>query len=211
MKDWSYRLNKKIDSLRLKEDSNNAAAWDCKECGLSYIAKINEKMKAKHSICPHCKTLKITKTDTQKIFSEYIPHVAKNTYNYDFFLNPENRNQQKWKCTECDSFWYASAYERFFERKECPYCSGKYAIPGKTSLIARYPKLIAQTWVYRSNLYICNPDTILPNTNKKCWFQCTECGHTSYISVNRYIQNYNRGISNCAHCKGLRKIKSRLF
>ena len=285
MKDWSYRLNKLIDPLRLKEDSSNVAVWDCNVCGLSYAAKISEKMKATHSICPHCETLKITKEDTQKIYSEYIPHVAKDTYNYDFFLNPENKNRQEWLCKKCDSIWYASAYERFFDRKECPYCSGelaipgktsfkvlfpniekeiyweaddkvidtdnilpsyasitfkwkcnecnmiwrssiyerciegnscpycsgKYAIPGKTSLIARYPKLIAQTWVYQSNIYICNPDTILPNTYKRCWFQCPDCGHTSYISVNRYIQNYNRGISNCAHCKGFRRIKSRLF
>lgn len=57
----------------------------------------------------------------------------------------------KWKCSECNMIWRSSVYERCIEDSSCPYCSRKYAIPGKTSLIARYSKLIAQTWVYKNN------------------------------------------------------------
>ncbi|WP_411719938.1 zinc-ribbon domain-containing protein [Mycetocola sp.] len=62
----------------------------------------------------------------------------------------------------------------------CPTCSGRYAIPGETSLATLRPDLLA-TWNWELNEGI-DPDTVKPKSGSKFWWLCFVPGHPTWLA-----------------------------
>ncbi|MDR3766601.1 MAG: zinc-ribbon domain-containing protein [Butyricicoccus sp.] len=84
-----------------------------------------------------------------------------------------------WKCASGHR-WQVTVNSRTAGRTHCPYCAGKAAWPGETDLATRYPELATQ-WHPTKNLPL-TPDTVLPGSAKKVWWQCAQ-GHIWQASI----------------------------
>jgi uncharacterized Zn-finger protein len=91
---------------------------------------------------------------------------------------------------------------------ECPYCSGRKAIPGKTSFKALFPEIMNE-WKYISNLLLANPDYVLPTSTKEVWWECPYCKKSYSMKIMDKVNMYRRNKKSCPFCKGYRKAKRR--
>ena len=110
---------------------------------------------------------------------------------------PNSNKMVWWKCSKGHE-WYARINGRSGENG-CPYCSGRYAIKGKNDLQTVNPTL-AKEWNYDKNNRL-TPMDVLPNSNKKVWWICSE-GHEWQST----IANRNNG-NGCPYCSGRHAIK----
>ena len=78
-----------------------------------------------------------------------------------------------WTCTN-GHHWQAAIHTRTGAGSGCPYCSGRYAIPGVNDLATLYP-LIACEWHPQKNGDLI-PDHVLPGSHRMAWWRC-EQGH----------------------------------
>lgn len=94
-------------------------------------------------------------------------------------IRPENvasRSTAKywWKCGKGHE-WQASASNRSKRGDGCPYCSGRYAIPGQTDLATTMPA-IAATWHPTLNEGV-DPTQVKKGSGLMAWWLC-ENGHS---------------------------------
>jgi DNA-directed RNA polymerase subunit RPC12/RpoP len=113
-------------------------------------------------------------------------------------LLPTDRITMKWNCSVCDMGWEASIRERVNRDKECPYCSGKKAIPGKTSFKALYPELDKEYSLI--NKY--DPDTLVPTYTIDMKWNCSICD----IGWEASISDRVNGVKECSYCSGTKAI-----
>ena len=97
-----------------------------------------------------------------------------------------------WDCPKGHS-WQAAVFSRTQGSTECPYCTGRKVIPGKTDLATAFPDL-AEHWDRARNGAL-TPETVSPNANRKVWWRC-EKGH-SYCAI---VAHRTRSHSECPYC-----------
>ena len=115
-----------------------------------------------------------------------------------------------WNCSSCGMEWEASIRDWVNGEAECPYCSGRKAIPGRTSFKALYPGLMSE-WKYISNLLIANPDYVLPSSTKEVWWECLRCNKSYSIKIKDRVNMYKKNKESCPYCKGYRIVKKDIF
>ena len=97
-----------------------------------------------------------------------------------------------WKCNKGHE-WQAIIKDRN-SGKGCPYCSGRYAVKGENDLQTVNPTL-ANEWDYEKNNGL-TPMDVLPNSNKKVWWKCSNEHKWQASVVNRAKGN------GCPYCAG---------
>lgn len=117
-------------------------------------------------------------------------------------LKPENffassNKKVWWKCSKGHE-WQAVINSRN-AGCGCPYCSGKFPTKGHNDLLTVNPTL-AKEWNYEMNGTL-GPENVLPNSNKKVWWKCSE-GH-EWQAV---VSSRNTG-NGCPYCSGRYAIK----
>lgn len=112
-------------------------------------------------------------------------------------LTPENvtlssNKKVWWICRKGHS------YEMVIKNKTagqgCPYCSGRYAIPGESDLATLYPAIAAQ-WHPVKNGDLA-PQYVKPKSNKKVWWICDKGHEWTAKVVDRVNGN------GCSYCSG---------
>ena len=98
-----------------------------------------------------------------------------------------------WRCGKGHE-WQATIDNRN-KGRNCPYCSGRYAIVGVSDLQTVNP-VLAREWNYEKNNGLI-PADVLPNSNKKVWWKCSK-GHEWQATIARR----NKG-SGCPYCTSL--------
>ena len=101
-----------------------------------------------------------------------------------------------WKCSEGHE-WKATMNSRN-RGSSCPYCSGLFAIKGKTDLQTVNPSL-AKEWNSERNNELM-PTDVLPNSDKKVWWKCIN-GHEWQATIG----NRNKG-QGCPYCSGRKAL-----
>ncbi len=104
-----------------------------------------------------------------------------------------------WRC--CNGHEWKARIADKNRGNGCPYCSGRYAIKGKSDLQTVNPSL-AKEWSYEKNGDL-RPEHFTPNSNKKVWWKCSE-DHEWRASINS--RNYGCG---CPYCSGRVAIKGK--
>ena len=110
-------------------------------------------------------------------------------------LMPNSNKKVWWKCSKGHE-WEAKIYHRN-NGSGCPYCSGRYAVKGENDLQTVNP-ILAKEWNYEKNNGL-TPTDVLPNSNKKVWWKCSE-GH-EWEAV---IGNRNKG-NGCPYCASYKR------
>lgn len=90
--------------------------------------------------------------------------------------------------------WQAAVHSRTGSGSGCPYCSGRYAIPGENDLATQYP-LVASQWHSTKNGSL-TPDQVLPGSHRIVWWRC-EQGHEWQAQIKSRVNGADCPI--CAH------------
>ena len=108
-----------------------------------------------------------------------------------------NNKKVWWKCKQGHE-WQALISNRN-KGRGCPYCAGKKILKSYNDLQTVNPTL-AKEWNYEKNNGL-TPADVMPNSNKKVWWKCSE-GHEWQTTVAH--RNIGRGCPYCAHQKVLK-------
>lgn len=113
---------------------------------------------------------------------------------------PTHSTFMEWCCIECNQRWNASVKDRI-NGKNCPYCEGRKAIPGRTSAKALYPKLFEDEYSesYNALLVGVNPDLLLPSSTKPVIWNCS-CRNIYQMSIRDRIRKLKRDRTACNVC-----------
>lgn len=104
------------------------------------------------------------------------------------------KDNVRWRC-ERGHEWDAPVGNRIHKGYGCPYCSGRYAIPGETDLATLYPDLAAE--LVDQSL----ASTLKPTSHTVVDWRC-ERGHVYSVAVSHRVAKH----SGCPYCSGRRAI-----
>ncbi len=97
-----------------------------------------------------------------------------------------------WLCAKGHE-WQAVISQRSYGAG-CPYCSGLFAIPGKTDLTTTHPKL-AEEWHLTKNKEL-SLKNITAGSHHNVWWRCSDCGHEWQARV--YTRTKGSGCPVCS-------------
>ena len=193
-KEWNIQKNGSLRPEMFSGASSQRVWWKCSN-GHEWQAIISNRT-TQRTGCPFCAGKKVLMgfNDLASVCPEIAAqwHPTRNTP-----LTPENvtlsSNKKVW--------WICSkghSYEMVIKNKTagqgCPYCSGRYAIPGESDLATLYPAIAAQ-WHPVKNGELA-PQYVKPKSNKKVWWICDKGHEWTAKVVDRVNGN------GCPYCSG---------
>ncbi len=197
-REWNYEKNVNLKPENFSANSNKKVWWKCNK-GHEWQATIASRNS--ECGCPFCAGQKVLKgyndlqTVNPKLAKEW--NYEKNNRLTPDDVMPNSIKKVWWKCSKGHE-WQATIGSRN-GGNGCPYCSGRFAIKGKSDLQTINPHL-AKEWNYEKNNGL-TPMDVMPNSGKKVWWKCSK-GHEWQAK----IQHRNNG-SGCPYCSGRYAIK----
>lgn len=200
--EWDYEKNSKITPDQIFPHSSLVVWWKCKNCNNSWKKEVYNRTYG--SNCPYC-TRRLPMVGINDLATMH-PDISSEWYfEANFPLLPEQVLPQSnrkvwWKCKVCNNCWQAIICSRTRDNHGCPYCAGKRPIVGKNDFKTLYPS-ISFEWSLEHNGTL-KPEQVLPYSNKKIWWKCSNCNNLWQASVcNRTMHG-----SSCPYCSGRRPI-----
>ena len=197
-KEWNYEKNNSLTPMDVSPNSHQKVWWICNK-GHEWQAAISTRNRGNK--CPYCANQKTLRADNDLPTTN--PALVKEwNYQKNRNLQPEDfvatsHKKVWWKCDKGHE-WQAEIRRRN-SGQGCPYCYGRCAIEGETDLQTVNP-MLAKEWNYAKNTEIL-PTNILPNSNKKIWWKCSN-GHEWQATVNHRSHG-----SNCPECAKQKRKK----
>ena len=195
--EWDWTKNHPLDPSRIHANTSRKIWWRCSKAH-SY-ASSGESRVSNGTGCPFCSNKAVLKGYND--LGTLAPDLASQwDENKNFPLRnsdvvPGSGKKVWWVCGHGHS-WQATVVSRFRQGSNCPYCSGRFAIPGKTDLQTTRPDLAAQ-WHPVKNGEL-TPNKVKPSSTQKPWWLC-ERGHEWKASLG------SRSAGNgCPYCSGLK-------
>lgn len=186
MKDWDWEKNE-VSPDEITCGMHKQICRKCHKCGYRWESRVDTAVKSKHIGCPVCRKDKFVDL-FPSIASEF--DVEKNIGVDINTLSPSSNKKLWWKCSKGHK-WEAFVYNRTKRGDGCPYCSGKLATE-ENNLLVLYPDVI-KYWDCDKNSGL-DPKDVLPMSNKKVWWVCTE-GHSYYTAVFNWTRKHG-----CTYC-----------
>ena len=201
---WSDKNNLSADQTL---PNTTMAFWTCPTCHGDYPARINKVINGKVE-CPYCNNKKVL-PGFNSLAVKY-PDIAnmwskQNKLSADHVL--PNTYVTTWTCPICHEDYSARIIDVINGVTDCPYCSGRKALPGKTSFAALHPDLM-EDWDFIANYCLVNPDEILDTYSQKVWWNCKRSSEHKYpLSPADKVFYQKRHRESCPYCKGRRRKK----
>ena len=185
----------------------NIATWTCPTCHGDYSARIIEVINGEAE-CPYCNNKKLL-SGFNSLADKY-PDIV-NLWSDQNELSPNqvlpNTTIATWTCPTCRENYPARIIDVINGVADCPYCSGRKALPGKTSFAALHPDLM-EDWDFIANYCLVNPDEILDTYSQKVWWNCKRSSEHKYpLSPADKVFYQKRHRESCPYCKGHRRKK----
>lgn len=203
-KEWHPSKNGKITPEYVNAHSHKKFWWLCPQ-NHEYDMTVKDRVE-KCLKCPICSGHRVLKgyndleTKRPDIAREWHP-----THNAQLKASDvmEFSNRKVWwLCPNGHSYQYSIAH-RTKDGRTCPICSGRQLRVGVNDLVT-INKDIASEWNYDLNGDL-RPEHFTPNSHKRVWWRCNECGHEWNIMINnRYIHG-----SGCPKCAGKKRWEVR--
>lgn len=189
--EWNHEKNGRLKPEVITAGSSKKVWWKCSN-GHEWQATIASRNSGNG--CPYCSGRRTIKGESD--LQTLNPALAKE-WNYerngnskpeDYSVNTPKRVW--WVCSKGHE-WQARISHRN-NGSGCPYCSGRYAVVGENDLQTVNPSL-AKEWNYEKNNGLM-PADVLPNSNKKVWWKCSN-GHEWQAAI--YNRSNGRGCPEC--------------
>ena len=197
--------NNQLRATDVFPTSQSELLWICPDCGGEYSAPVKDMVNG-IAECPYCtdrrplsghNTLADKYSDLAAMWSE------ENDRGADSVL-PKSAYEAKWDCQVCGGSFTAVVRDLVDGTAECPYYTGKKALPGFNSFAAKHPDLLKE-WNNIHNYAIdIDPDAILDSNHNDAWWIC-EQGHKYKMSVSKRLMFEKRKKVACPICKGRRR------
>lgn len=200
--EWDYEKNEGLTPMMFTRGSGKKVWWKCKVCGRSWVAMIRSRTSG--CGCPYCNSNRIQRgTNDLATVNRELAEEWDYERNRDLLPSDVTEKSSKdvwWICKRKRHRWHAKVYRRV-AHPECPYCSGRRAIPYETDFMTLYPQL-KQEWDENSewNKGI-NPYEIIYYKGKKYGWKCVK-GHVWRATVSVRIKG-----SGCPYCAQKKAIK----
>ena len=189
--DWEKNTRSAYDYAASSKDK---VWWICKKKQHSWDGRISNRTYNGDG-CPYCsgRRVLVGENDLETVF----PAIAKE---FDRELNPKSPSAYHarshirvyWKCERGHS-WKTPIYARTVLGTNCPFCSGRYPIPGETDFETVYPEL-AKEFDREKNTK--NPSEYCQRSGARVWWKCQR-GHSWITSI------LNRTVGKgCPYCGG---------
>lgn len=193
LSEWDYNKNN-INPNNILPGSNYYAWWICSN-GHSWQEKVGVRNRGNRG-CPYCSHHRVI-VGVSDLKTQFPQIAAEWNYQRNGELRPEQflPNSSKkvwWKCVKGHE-WKSIIAAR--QVNGCPYCSGRYAIQGKTDLKSNYPE-DALDWDYNKNVEL-YPENYKPKSHKKVFWKCHLCGHEWEQRICDKVKSNRR----CPSCK----------
>lgn len=178
--------------------------FGCLICGELLDLSFHELKKIK--VCPICCGKRVgfhncLEVVNYELASEW--HPTKNGKLTTYEVTANSNKKVWWQCDRGHE-WQAKISDRN-RGNGCPYCAGK--LPTKNyNLLFCNPEL-CEEWDYSKNNK--NPEDYCPNSGKKVWWKCKECGHEWKASI--LDRNSNHGCPRCNNSKGEKAVEKWLI
>jgi hypothetical protein len=173
LKEWNYKLNKKVDVRSISKTSGKKVWWRCSLCGNEWKTIIN--LRTKGCGCPKCASALSPKNE-KSVFS-VAPHLKKEWSPKNIF-NPDNisycSERKLWWICDKSHEWLQTPAGRISKNLGCPYCSGK-KVCKDNSLKYKNP-FLCKEWHYEKNGLL-TPDNFTQFSSKRVWWLCSSCDH----------------------------------
>ncbi len=204
--EWNYNKNGNLTPDLFGINSNEKVWWKCKKCNHEWRTTIIHRAGKRNRGCPKCGSIQKGKTFTKNrvlergSLADNNPELLKQwDFDKNILLPTEITSKYNkyvwWKCDVCDYSWKSSPNNRS-KGVGCPCCSGRVARVGVNDLKTINPDLVKE-WDFAKNEK--GPEQYLPNSGKKAWWICKQCGH-SWEAVIR-SRNIGHGCPKCNHKK----------
>lgn len=184
VKEWNYEKNAPLTPSEVSAGSSKKVWWKC-EYGHEWEASINNRKKGNG--CPVC-TGKVAVAGYNDL-ATIAPDLAKEwhqTKNGSLLPSQVTKGYGSpvwWMCSEGHE-WKTTVGLRLGKGTQCPYCTGKKVVEGKTDLLTLSPEVAAE-WNYEKN-YPLTPNEVSAQSGQVVWWKC-EHGHEWETQIkNRY-------------------------
>ena len=178
--------------------------WKCKK-GHSFqrspYLRTRRRSAPSFILCPHCSHAVATPgeyslaTEHPDLMKEWDWKKNAELDLHPDHLLPESNKKAHWICHK-GHHWEAVVSSRT-RGNGCPYCSGKFTIPGENSLAALFPE-IASEWDWEENAQLgLEPDKVAPYSSKKVHWKCRS-GHKWVTSIDKRTMR-SQGCPHCSH------------
>ncbi|MBO5020338.1 MAG: zinc-ribbon domain-containing protein, partial [Clostridia bacterium] len=195
-KEWNQEKNNGLTPMAVMPNSGKKVWWKCSK-GHEWQAIIAHRNRG--SGCPYCSGRYTVKGESD--LQTVNPTLAKEwNYERNNELTPKDVTSSSnkkvwWKCSKGHEWQAVIAHRN--KGSGCPYCSSKKVLIGENDLQTINPTIVKE-WHYEKNKEL-TPMDVMPNSNKKVWWQCSE-GHEWQAR----IASRNKG-SGCPYCSGRKK------
>lgn len=199
--EWNYQKNGAVNPREVHRASNKKVWWICAH-GHEWEETISHRtMGAKPLGCPFCSGRRFIPgvNDLESLRPDIAQQWA---YDLNKPLLPSRVSVASgkkvwWECAQGHR-WKTSISHRTTGKvpTNCPYCSGKRAIPGKTDLGTLHPELMEQ-WDYDRNQGL-DPTQLRPGSTKKASWICSK-GHRWEATIRARTRERATG---CPYCWG---------
>lgn len=193
---WHPTRNDGLSPGEVVVGSHRQVWWRC-DRGHEWQTRVADRT-TRNEGCPYCSGRRTLpgENDLATLFpalaAQWDP--AKNGTMTPDAVSPGSKKKVWWHC-EKGHGWQAAIVDRAYKGTDCPYCAGRWVIPGETDLETCYPELAAQ-WDVEKNAPL-TPRQILPCSNKRYWWHCA-LGHSYQMQPNSRVQRN----SGCPYCAG---------
>ena len=186
-KEWDYSVNDG-DPEEYSYGSTYSAHWKCAVCGHEWEARIRDRVRSKHHLCPECAAKKRGEARHEhELQKKGGIHNSLLLAEWDYEKNvngpetytPKSNSFAFWVCSKCGYHYRAKISNRAIGRG-CPCCAGKTVVAGINDLATTHPELAAE-WHPTKN-GVLKPSDVSYGIAKKVWWLCPE-GHEYSASL----------------------------
>jgi len=204
---WCKLNNKPFELLsETYEGTYKKLQWKCLKENCSEIFKTAWYAILNGNGCGVCEGMQVTlsnclATKYPKLAKEW--HPTKNGDLTPWDVTCGSHKKVWWQCSKGHD-WKVMIKTRT-NGNNCPYCAGQ--LPTKeNNLLVINPEL-CEEWDYEKNKK--RPEDYCPNSNKKVWWKCKECGYEWFALISS--RNKSIGCPECCKSKGEKKINEVLI
>ncbi|MAE85951.1 MAG: hypothetical protein CMB80_24655 [Flammeovirgaceae bacterium] len=190
---WSDKNDKKPWEVTLF--TNKKYWFDCNKCNHSFCTRIYHITKD-GNWCPYCNHRRICgdkncefcfKNSFASIYKEEIACWSRKNEQFVYEIFKYSNKKYWFDCKKCGHSFHNSPNNITKQKIRCCFCSKKKLCNNKNCVLcfnnsfASFDREKVACWNKKNTK---TPREIFKSTNKKYWFDCKECGHSFYSSLN---------------------------
>jgi len=207
--------NGELDPYRIGASSTRKLWWLCRACAHEWRASPAHRSRGRG--CPSCARTRQGhrqgRVPRQRSLAAKHPellaelHPTRNGELDPYQLPARSSRKIWWRCGGCGYAWQAVVGNRS-NGSGCPRCGQRERartlarVPRERSLAVKHPQLVAE--LHPSRNQDLDPYSLAPGSDRKIWWQCSECGHAwNAAPKGRTARGYG-----CPRCARERRARS---